>query len=41
MIILNYEEIDWDYTNKRAEQEGTLNELRDFKAKAEEILNKK
>ena len=35
MIILNYEDIDWDYIFSRAEREGTVDELNEFKKRAE------
>lgn len=38
MIIVNYNDIDWDYINYRAKDEGTLDELKDFKEKAEKVL---
>lgn len=39
MIIVNYRDIDWDYITIRAKEEGTVNELKDFKEKAEKVLN--
>ncbi|SDC27440.1 MULTISPECIES: DUF6036 family nucleotidyltransferase [unclassified Candidatus Frackibacter] len=38
MIILNHEEIDWEYVYKRAEEERTLEEIQEFRKKSEEDM---
>jgi hypothetical protein len=38
MIILNYEEIDWDYIYKRSQEERTLEKLKQIRKKAEKDI---
>ena len=40
MIMLNYQEIDWTYIYKKSSEEGTQNELQDFKSRVEELMGK-
>jgi hypothetical protein len=39
MIILHYEKIDWEYIYKKAEEEKTLEEIKQMRKKAEQDIN--